>query len=388
VLRVSSDGSFASDSQIIKEEILMFTERDLRELLEYKAENPLLSIYLNTEPAEGSADAYKLRLRSMLKDTSLPEDAAVVERFFNHEYDWSGRSVAVFSCTSEGFFRSFSFAVPLRDRIRINNRPHLKPLADLLDSYGGYGVAVVDKQGARFFYFHLGELLEQEGVMGEQVRHTKRGGGSQAPGRRGGVAGQTNYVEEVADRNFKEAAEFAARFFSENNVRRVLIGGTEENVNQFRNQLPKAWQSLVVGTFPISMTASQVDVKERAMEIGRLAERRRDAQLVEAVVTSAAKGRGGVTSLEATLGAVHEGRVQTLILDEGFRAPGYRCRGCGYLTVQQLETCPFCGKEFEQINDAVEMAVRRVMQNGGDVEVLHGQETIKAFGNIGALLRY
>ncbi|HEX9616143.1 MAG TPA: hypothetical protein VGA03_01910 [Anaerolineales bacterium] len=366
----------------------MFTERDLRELLEYKAEHPMLSVYLNTEPAEGSADAYKLRLRSMLKDTSLPEDAAAVERFFSHEYDWSGRSVAVFSCMTEDFFRTYSFAVPLRDRIRINNRAHLKPLADLLDSYGGYGVAVVDKQGARFFYFHLGELREQEGLMGELVRHTKRGGGSQAQGRRGGVAGQTNYAEEVADRNIKDAAEFATHFFSENNVRRVLIGGTEENVTQFRNQLPKAWQSLVVGSFPISMTASQVEVMERAMEIGRLAERRRDAQLVEAVVTSAAKGRGGVTSLEATLGAVHEGRVQTLIIHEGFRAPGFRCRGCGYLTVQQLEMCPFCGNSFDQIADAVELAVRRVMQNGGEVEVLHDPDGIKEFGNIGALLRY
>jgi hypothetical protein len=132
----------------------MFTERDLRELLEYKAEHPMLSVYLNTEPAEGSADAYKLRLRSMLKDTDLSEDAAAVERFFDHEHDWSGRSVAVFSCTPEDFFRSYSFAVPLRDRIRVNDRAHVKPLADLLDSYGGYGVALVDKQGARFFYFH------------------------------------------------------------------------------------------------------------------------------------------------------------------------------------------------------------------------------------------
>jgi peptide subunit release factor 1 (eRF1) len=366
----------------------MFTERDLRELLEYKAEHPMLSVYLNTEPAEGSADAYKLRLRSMLKDIDLPEDITAIERYFDHEHDWSGRSVAVFSCNPEGFFRAYSYAVPLRDRIRINDRPHVKPLADLLDSYGGYGVALVDKQGARLFYFHLGELREKEGLLGETVRRTKRGGGSQAPGRRGGVAGQTNYAEEVTDRNMKDAAEFAARFFADNNVRRVLIGGTDDNVTLFRSQLPKAWQSLVVGSFPMSMSASQVEVMERALEIGKQAERRRDAQLVETAVTGAAKGRGGVINLEDTLGAVHEGRVQTLLIREGFRAPGYRCRGCGYLTAQELESCPFCGKRFERIQDAVELAVRRVMQNGGEVEVLHDTNGLKEFGNIGALLRY
>ncbi len=238
----------------------MLTESDLKELLEYHAKSPVLNVYLNTEPVEGSADTHKLRLRSMLKDVDLQEDVALVERYFDHEFDWSGRSVAVFSCAAEDYFRAFPLAVPVRSRVRISDRPYVKPLADLLDSFGGYGVALVDKQGARLFNFHLGELREKDGVLGEEVRHTKRGGGSQAQGRRGGVAGKTNYVEEVADRNIKEAAEKAARFFSENNVRRILIGGTDDNVIPFRAQLSKAFQSLVVGTFPMSMTASHTEV--------------------------------------------------------------------------------------------------------------------------------
>lgn len=366
----------------------MFTEQDLKELLEFKAEHPVISLYLNTDPADGSADGYKLRMRSMLKEIDFHDDFEVIERYFDHEYDWSGRSVAVFSCAQEDYLRTYSFQVPLRDRLRISNRPHVKPLADLLDSYGGYGVALVDKQGARLFYFHLGELREQEGVMGENVRRTKHGGGSQALGRRGGTAGQTKYSEEVAERNIRESAEFASRFFSENNVRRVLIGGTEDNLAVFRYQLPKSWQSLIVGTFPISMTASHAEVKAKALEIGKLAERRRETQLLQAVITAAAKGRGGVIRLDDTLAAVHEGRVQTLIIREGFRAPGYRCKGCGYITAQKVYQCPFCGNKFEKIPDAVELAVRQVMLDGGDVEVLHDIGDQVDFGGIGALLRY
>lgn len=366
----------------------MFTERDLRELLDYKAQHPVLSVYLNTDPAQGSADFYRLRLRSLLKDIDLKDDAAAVERYFSHEFDWSGRSVAVFSCQPEDFLRAYTFAVPLRDRLRISDHPHVKPLADLLDSFGGYGVALVDKQSARLFYFHLGELREKEGRVGENVRHTKRGGASAAPGRRGGTAGQTNYMEEVTERNLKEAADFAAHFFSENNVRRVLVGGTDENVVPFKNYLPKAWQSLVVGNFPMSMTASHAEVMNRALEIGQQAEIEREAQLMDAVVTGAAKGRGGVIDLEDTLNAMHAGRVQTLLIREGYRAPGYRCTGCGYLTSEQISECPFCNKSFEQIPDAVEMAVRRVMQDGGEVEVLHNIAKLSDFSNIGALLRY
>lgn len=366
----------------------MLTDRDFKELLEYEGQAQVLSVYLNTDPTMGSADTHKLQLRSMLKDIDLPEDAEDIERYFDHEFDWSGRSVAVFSCAEEDYFKVFPLAVSLRSRVRVSDRPFVKPLADLLDSFGGYGVALVDKQGARLFYFHLGELKEQEGVIGEEVRHTKRGGGSQATGRRGGVAGKTNYVEEVADRNIKDAAEFAARFFSENNVRRVLIGGTDDNIKPFRSALPKAWQSLVVGTFPMSMNASEIEVLERAMQVGLEAEERRKAKLVDAVVTGAAKGRGGVVRLEDTLRAVHEGRVQTLVISDGLRAPGWKCQGCGYITAHTLETCPFCQGSFSEIPDAIEMAVRDVMQSGGEVEVVHDIKALEDYEKIGAMLRY
>ncbi|MBN2547532.1 MAG: hypothetical protein JXB15_00120 [Anaerolineales bacterium] len=366
----------------------MITDQDLKVLLQYQAKHPVLSIYLNIDPAAGNADAYKLRLRSMLKEVDLPTDVAAVTRYFDHEHEWYGRSVAVFSCAPEDFFKAYSLAVPLRSRVRVSDRPYVKPMADLLDSYGGYGVALVDKQGARLFSFHLGELREQEGMMGESVRHTKRGGGSQRPGSRGGVAGQTAYEEEVADRNIKEAVGFATRFFAENGVRRVLIGGTDDNVALFRGQLPKVWQSLIVGTFPISMVASHTEVLEKAMEIGREAEHRREAHLAHIVVTNAAKGRGGVVHLEDTLKAIHEGRVQSLLIRDGFRAPGNRCKSCGYLSSLPMESCPFCGGKPEEIPDAVELAVRQVMQAGGEVEVLSKDQAIKGFEQIGAILRY
>ncbi len=366
----------------------MLSEKDLQELLSFQGQHPVLSVYLNTEPSEGSADAYKLRLRSMLKDIGLREDARAVERYFDHTYDWSGRSVALFSCAEENFFRAYPLAVPVRSRVRINSQPHVKPLADVLDNFGGYGVALIDKQGARLFYFHLGTLVEQEGTMGETVKHTKRGGASSLPGQRGGVAGRTNKAEEVVERNMREAVEFATHFFNEYSVRRVLIGGTDDNISLFRSMLPKAWQSLIVGTFPMSMTASKDEVMSKAIQVGQEAERRREAQLVQAVITGAAKGKHGVIELDNVLSAVRDGRVQTLLVKEGFRAPGYRCTGCGYLTSTQVKVCPFCNSTFEQIPDAVEMAVHDVMRQGGDVEILHDEQMMDDCGKIAAMLRY
>jgi len=366
----------------------MLSENDLQELLGYQAQHPVLSLYLNTEPSQGSADAYRLRLRGMLKEVHLPEDVRAVEQYFSHEFDWSGRGVAVFSCAPEKFFRAYPLAVPVRERVRQGSQPFVKPLADLWDAYAGYGVVLVDKQGARLFFFHLGELREQEGTLGEAVRHAKRGGASAMPGRRGGTAGQTNYVEEVTERNMREAANFTVHFFAEKNVRRVLIGGSDENVAQFRSMLPKTWQSLVTGTFAMSMGAPSDEVQARAMQIGQQAELRREELMVQKIVTGTAKRRGGVLNIEATLAAVHEGRVQALVFQDGYRVAGYRCQGCGYVTAMETKACPYCGGEFGQIPDAVEMAVRKVMQDGGEVEVLHAVPAVKGFDKIGALLRY
>lgn len=366
----------------------MLTETNLQELLGYQTENQVLSLYLNTDPTQGSSEVYKLNLRSLLKDINLSSDVMAVDNYFARDYDWSGRSVAVFTCAPDDFFRAYSLAIPIRNQIIVDVRPHVKPLASLLDNYGGYGVILVDKQGARLFSFHLGELKEQEGILGENIRHTKRGGASAKPGMRGGMAGQTHYEEEIAGRNMRDVAGFATHFFSENNVRRILIGGTEANIALLRSLLPKSWQSLIVGTFPMSMTASKTDVLERTMQIGKEAEYRREEQVLHKLVTGAAKERGAVLNLDDTLSAMHDGRVQSLVIQEGYRAIGYRCLGCGYVTAQELPACQFCGSKFEKIPDAVELAVYQVMKAGGDVEVMQHQHQVNGFENIGALLRY
>ncbi len=364
----------------------MFSEKDLQELLEFKGSAQVLSVFLNTDPQKGSSDFHKRNLRSMLKDLEAPQDIAAILDYINHQHDWSGRSVAMYSSAAADFFRAFTFAVPMRSRMHISDRPYVKPLADLLDLYGGFGVVLVDKQGARLFYYHLGELREEEGVLGESVRRTKRGGGSQYAGRRGGVAGNTDYVDEVTERNLREVAEVAAKFFAENQVRRILIGGTDENVALFRSLLPKAWQSLVVGSFPMAMTASESEILEKAIQIGERAEERREALLAQSVVTSAAKGKGGVVGLDDVLKSIHEGRVQTLLLRDGYRAPGFRCMGCGLISSVEFEACPYCGGKIDRIVDVVELAVRRVLNSGGEVEVLHID--VPGIKHIGAVLRY
>ncbi len=366
----------------------MLTESDLRELLNFTSTHPVLSLYLNTEPAQGNADAYRLRLRTMLKDVDLPKDIERIEQYFAHEYDWSGRSVAVFTCMPDDFFRAFPLKVIIQSRVRISDHPHFKPLADVWDAFGGYGVILIDKQGARLFHFHLGELEEQQGTVGEEIKHIKQGGASSFPGRRGGIAGRAGNAEELVERNMKSAADFAVHFFEANHIRRVLIGGTEENTKAILSLLPKTWQSLVVGTFAISMTASHAEVLTKAMQIGLEAEIHQKHHLIDNAITAAAKGTGGAVGLENVLSAISAHRVQTLLFKEGYISQGVHCRSCGFITPHNLDVCPMCGSKTDQVVDVVDHAVRSVLQSGGDVEVIHHSPELESVGKIAAVLRY
>ncbi len=302
----------------------MFTEKDLRELVDHQAQQSMLTIYLNTDPSMGNTDSYRLRLRNMLKSVELADDVKKVEEYFDTEYDWAGRSVAIFSDQGNQFFKVFPLAVPVPDLIHVGLRPNIRPFAGLLDSYGGYGVVLIDKQGARLFHFHLGQLVEQEGVLGDSVRQVKKGG-SGVKGMRGGISSQTRAVEETIERNMREVIDFATKFFEDKRIRRIVLSGTDDNIALFRNYLPKMWQSLIVGTFPAPMTASHQEILNRTLEVGHKAEKDRENQLIVKLITQASKQAGAIVGLETTLKAVNEGRVQNLVIQQGFQVPGFRC---------------------------------------------------------------
>ena len=369
----------------------MFKQEDLRELAAYQAETPILSVYLDVDPTEHTTDEYKLALRQMLKqaeEAAAPKDIAAVERFFDHEYDWSGRGVVIFSGAEEKFWRMYSLAVPVASGVTVARKPYIWPLAALVDTYGVYAVALVDRQEVRLFLYEMGELQVKDGYAGEEVRKLKRGRGSSGgPGRRGGAPISSRREEEVAQHNIREAAKATEQFYRKHNPKRLIIAGAEPTATQFHEALPKPLQGKVIGSFSADMNASELEIRKSSLEILHQVEEEREAALVEAVFTAAAKGRGGVIRLDDTLGAAHEGRIQTLVVARDYHQSGYQCRNCAYITDQRLEICPFCGGEFAEIPDAAEALVTKVIEDGGQVEVIDDHPKIAEFG-VGALLRY
>ncbi len=366
----------------------MFDEKSLKELAALEANGPILSLYLNVDPTQHAADEYRLMLREMLKEVNGTVDEAdinAVKRFVDLEYNWSGRGLVMFSRQAENIWYALPLAVPVRNSIAVAKKPYISPLVELDGFYGRYAVALIDRQGGRFFLFQMGELVSQEGTVGEDVRRVRKGRGSSVVGMRGGSPLSGRKEAGVVQRNLRDSAAALVDFCQEHRPRHLLLAGAEHTVAQFRELLPVKLQEIIVGSFNADMEAGDNDIRAEAFAVLKNLEKERHREVVEAVITAAAKGLNGVIGLDQTLSAVHEGRAQVLVVEQSYHAPGYQCRGCRYLTTQKLDSCVFCQEPFEEIADAVEAVISQVIEMGGAIEII---ENGMFDAHIGALLRY
>ncbi len=369
----------------------MFDHSDLEKLAAYKGKHPVVSLYLHLDPRlRGAREAYRARLKSLLKKIAgraSKEDLSAIEDFFEKDFDWLGRSVVVFSSQASELWRTESFAVPLRSHAHVGHKPFITPLADLIDTYGSYSVALVDQQHLHLFHFHLGELKASEKLEGDEIRRLKGGGGGPQSG---AIRGQdpTGHKREIVRGNLKDFAEALESFCKRHKSQRLLLGGSEATVAQFEEMLSPAWQDRVAGAVTLSLQASEKEVMTRSLEVLQANQKARQNELVETILTMAGKGANGVTGLENTLEAVQTGRAQALVLAEGLQKPGFRCIGCDHLVVEQVETCLLCGADMTPTSNVIEHALRWIIEHGGRVEFLDEETSSMLTDEIGALLRY
>src|SRR5512139_675751 len=193
----------------------MFSRDDLQQLAEYQGQHAVLSLTLNVDSTHRTKDEYRLALRHLLRSVQgrANGDVSAIEQYFDQEYDWSGRGLAIFSSQKENFWKVYTLAVPIVDSIYLGPKPYITPLANLWDAYGRFVAALLDKQGGRFIFVQMGEIVDGEGVLGEEVRHVKAGVGSTPNARRRNSDEPTErHQHEVVKRNAKETERALQEF--------------------------------------------------------------------------------------------------------------------------------------------------------------------------------
>jgi peptide chain release factor subunit 1 len=206
-----------------------------------------------------------------------------------------------------------------------------------------------------------------------------QGGWSQARYQRG--------IEKEKDDHLKHTAEALMRQFKRRPFQRLIVGGPREVAADFESKLHGYLSERLAGRIEVDVDNSTPDqVLQKAQPLFEELEEEREAAALERL------GEGGraAIGLEDVLQALNERRVECLLLDERFAAPGASCPECGWLGPGGERTCPVDGRELVQLDDLTEAAIELTLQQSAEILAVRRrrEELQERAGGVAALLRF
>jgi peptide chain release factor subunit 1 len=370
---------------------------ELRRLSELQLDRPVvLSLYLDLDPAEfATPPARATAVRSLLDEadrrlrdrdglshqdradleTSLERARTLLERDLPAQ---GAHALAVFASQAANLFEAMKLPRSVRNRVEIGRSPLVGPLARLARR-ARWCDALVSRRDARLFRGSPDGLREIEQIHDLVFGQHDRGGLSQARYQRG--------IEKEKDDHLKHTAEALMRHYKRRPFQRLILGGPREVVADFESKLHGYLVERLAGRIEVDVERSTPEQILSAAQprFDELDEERE----VEALERLGEAGRAA-SGLDATLRALNERRVETLLLDEQFSAAGVSCPQCGWLGAGDDRTCPIDGRELDQLDDLTDAAIELALQGAAEIMAMRHRrdEFEQRVGGIAALLRF
>jgi len=374
----------------------MLTPDDLHALRSFRSDTyPVISLYFHI--AKGSPDEakYPLQLKNLLAELedqrnswtttqwdSVSQDADHIREFVRDAYASGARDLVIFACHGENLWRTFTLSHPVPTRLHIHNHAQVKPLLRLLEKYPSTCTVLIDQNRARVFVLRGDQLDERIDLVGGVPKRHDQGGWAQARLQR--------QHDQAVLHHLKNTAEEVFKIYQADPFEGLLLGGTEEVLSQFREQLHPYLRDRVWATFPTEML---VNIKDLSTQIQTIIAQTRDAEhraLLQQLEDGLGTGTQAVAGLEDTISALQQGQVRTLLVAVGLQKEGWRCTQCNALTSVDHGTCGYCEGELVLVPDVVEDMLQQAFDQGCKICSPEGAvaDDLMATGGIGALLRY
>jgi len=374
----------------------MLSRMELEQLSRYRNPHyPVTSFFLNIDKGSPDEQKFNTRLKNVLaqaetlrtqwgkaQQESIDQDLEKIKSFVREQRIRGGNAVAVFSCSADKFWQTYTFPHRLSNAIYFNPSPHVKPLIRLLDQYRPSVAVLVGKDKARIFLIQGDSVEELSDIDTPVPKHHEQGGWAQARLQRAHDEAVGHHLKLTADQLFE--------LYRDLEFNKLAIAGTEPVVNEFKEYLHPYLKERLVGTFALGMTATPKTVKARTEALLHEANVRELEDLLTRLENEVGSGEFGVAGLRETLRAIQKGQVSTLLVNEGYTESGKRCSQCGNLTLRAESKCPYCDGQLEPVSDIVSEILDRAFVQDCDVKVLDGAvgERLAKMGRIGALLRF
>jgi peptide chain release factor subunit 1 len=359
----------------------------------------VLSLFLNLDPREfATPPARSTEVRSLLdragrlvqkeaehlthgqKESLRADLERVGSELGNGTGTKGAHGLAIFSCSAAGLFEVLRLSEPVDHEPVISDAPYLAPLS-AVGAPERWCVVLVNRRSARLLCGSR-EALEEIALVDDGVRNRHdQGGWSQANYQRS--------VDKDVQDHLKHVAEVVFLQMKRDLPEGVIVGGPQETVADFEAALHPYVRERLAGRIDIDVDNSSIeDVRRTAAERITAAAREREDRALGRLAELFGSNARAASGLSDVLAAVHEQRVEALLVDRGYSAPGVCCPQCGFLGGDEVATCPADGTRVERREDVVEAAIARAITQSADVHVLRDRPELASHGHVAAILRF
>jgi peptide chain release factor subunit 1 len=364
------------------------------------ADAKVLSLFVNLDPREfATPAARRTEVRSLLDRAARrvrDEDAlghagraslrADLERL-GAELGRGGldakgaHGLAIFAASSVDLFEVLKLPQPVEHDPVLADGPFIEPLS-AIGTPERWCALLVNRRIARLFCGPGAALEEIEHITDDVRGRHDQGGWSQPNYQRS--------IDKDADDHLRRAAQLAFDRLKDDLPAGLLVGAPSEAVGAFEAHLHPYLRDRLAGRLDLDVEHASADDVSRAAtpHVEAAAREREDAALARLIEAFAGGPGRAASGLREVLAAVHEQRVETLLVEAGLDATGVRCPTCGWLGADDSAQCPADGSATEHVDDIVEAAVARALMQAADIHVLRDRAELASHGRIAAVLRF
>jgi len=373
----------------------MLNREELKEIANMKGkEGYFVNLYLNVDPMFNTKGDYMVHFKNMIKNTvdsldkavykEVKDDLEKVENYVLSNKRLFKRGLAIISSSANSFWKEYNLSVPVKNELIADKTPYAKPLMDILDNYQRYAVLLIDKESGRIFIVHLGEIVEYSEIKPPDVpgKHRKGGWFSLSQNR------YERHIDFHIALHIKDVIEKIDSFLSGEYIGRLIIGGSDEAVATVKGMLKKTVLDKVIDTVKIEMFAKPDEIMKKVEPIVLKYEKQKEQEEVDFLIERAMKNENAVLGLNNVLNALQEQRVMKLFFVKDYKALGYICNSCGFLTAQKIQSCSYCSGAIEAVDYMINLAGEKAVEQGALIEVVAENKKLFDAGAIGAFLRF
>jgi peptide subunit release factor 1 (eRF1) len=370
-------------------------DRLLERLLSFEpTPAPVISLYLDARADQHGQQTFLPFVRKQLTERSksyenqseerlsFEEDFVRIIRYLESEIPPAVEGIAIFACSAaEDWFEVGHFDVPFeRNRLFISDRPHLYPLARMIDQYRRYAVVLADTNRAQIFVFAAGRAVEKEELENVKTKHSKVGGWSQARYQRH----ERNYHLLHA----KEVVDMLEKIVREEGIEQIILAGDEATVIPLlREQMPKTIEEKVIDALSLGINTPEHELLEESLTAFKRHDSLTDMEKVERLLNEYRADDLGVAGVPETLAALSNGQVEEMLIAARPESIQYDQEEVEKVLTLYRGEEPL-PDELDQRSVADELVRRANVLSSAKVTFIEDSTRLERVGGVGALLRY